>query len=105
MGGIITQLAEYLGFNSSLSDESPVAGKTKIGMESMIHQGMITVTHNTYSVMLRNRFILELPDLGRVSIADQTNWLYVSVVPDEEDDQDAEFVAGKNIEGEATFQQ
>lgn len=52
MGGMITQIAEHLGYDLNLSSDTPVAGKAKIDMESLIYQGMIAVTNNSYSLMI-----------------------------------------------------
>ena len=73
VGGMITKIAEHLTFWLNLSSKTPVAGKAKIDMESLIHQGMIVVTNNSYSLMSRGRFVLELPAPSRVSIIDRSN--------------------------------
>lgn len=108
---MIIQIFEYLGFGSYLSDVSPVASKTKIDMESLIHQGMVIVYDNTYSVMIRHEFILELPDPSRVSVVDKNNWLYkgpdhLQDLSNEEDKQNVDnFVARNTTDEDDTFQQ
>lgn len=106
MGGMITQIAEHLRYGLNLSSDTPVAGKSKIDMGSLIHQGMIPITNNSYSPMSRVRFVLELPTPNRVSIVDLSNWLYASAVPEEQDYHKVDdFVAGDTMEEDATFQQ
>lgn len=105
VGGMIIEIVEHLRFGLNLFSEFPIAGKAKIDMESLIRQGMLAVTHNSYSLMSRGQFILELPDPSSVSIIDRTNWLYASVIPEEEDDHDVDdFVAGETMEEDAAFQ-
>lgn len=73
VGGMITQIAENLGYALNLSSDAPITGKEKLDMESLIHQGMIDVTHNSYSLMSRGQFVLELPFPNIVSIIDCSN--------------------------------
>lgn len=103
---MITHIAEHLGYGLNFSFETPVAGNAKIDMESLIHQWMIIVTNNNYSLMSHGQFILELPAPGRVSIIDHSNWLYASVVPGEEGRHNVDdFFASDTMEEDATFQQ
>lgn len=104
VGGMITQITWHLRFKLNLSSKTSVVGKAKIDMVSLIHQGMIDITHNSYSLMSHSRFILELSDPRRVSITDLTKWLYASVVLEEEDDHNVDdFVTGETMEEDATF--
>lgn len=61
MRGMITQIGEHLGYTLNLSSNTLVAGNVKIDIKSLIHQGMISVTHNSYSPMIWGQFILEYP--------------------------------------------
>lgn len=89
-----------------LLEETPVAGKTKIDMSTLIQQGMISIAHNYYSLMIHKRFIFTLPNPDRDSIADCANWLYVSVDLDEEEDYDAEnVVAGEPMNEDVQHQE
>lgn len=75
-------------------------------MESLIHQGMIVVTHSSYSLMSRGRLVFELPDPSRVSITDLANWLYASSIPKEEDIHNVDdFFVGETMEEDSPFQQ
>lgn len=104
MGGMIIQIPVYLGYSLNLSSDTHVTGKAKIDMESLIHQGMIIVTHNSYSLMCRGQFVLELPAPNIVSITDRSNWLYASVALDKEDDHNMDdFAAGYTMEEDATY--
>ena len=74
-------------------------------MESLIHQGMNIVTHNSYSLMSRGQLVLELHAPNMVSIIDRSNWLYASVAPDEEEGHNIDdVVAGGTMEEDATYQ-
>lgn len=53
-----------------------MAGITKVDMESLIHQGMISIDGNTYSVMIRNKSIIDFPNLRKVRVDIESNWLY-----------------------------
>lgn len=98
---MIAQIAEYSGYHAVLLEDTPVAGKTKIDMAGLIQQGMISVAHNYYFVLIHKIFIIALPNSKRVSIADYANWLYVSVDPDTEEGYDAEnLVVGEKVAGE-----
>lgn len=104
VGVMITQIAEHLEYGLNFSSDTPVAGKAKIDMESLIHQGMIVVTHNNYSLMSLGQFVLELPSPNIVRIIDRSNWLYASTAPDEEDDHNMDdFVTGETMKEYATF--
>lgn len=104
--GMITQTAEHLRYSLNLSYDTPVTGKTKIDMESLIHQGMIPVTHKSYSLMSQGQFVLESPAPNMVGIIDRSNWLYASSTVDEENNHNMDdFVAGDMMEEDATCQQ
>lgn len=90
VGGMITKIVEHFGYHAVLLEDTPVAGKTKIDMATLIQQGMISVAHDYYFVLIHKRFIIALPNPDRVSIVDFANWLYVSVGPDTEEGYDAE---------------
>lgn len=68
VGDMITQIAEHLRYGLNLSSDNPVIDKAKTDMESLIHQGMIVVTNNSYSLMSHGRFVLELHPPSRVLI-------------------------------------
>ena len=98
---MITQIAEHFGYHAILLEDTPVVGKTKINMTTLIQQGMISVAHNYYSILTHKRFIIALPDPNRVSIIDCANWLYVSADPDTEEGYDAKnLVASEHVAGE-----
>src|SRR3954471_19041849 len=48
VGGLITQIAVHFGYKELLDTDTPIAGKTKIDMESLIHQSMITISNGGY---------------------------------------------------------
>lgn len=101
VAGMITQIVEHFGCHAILLEDTPVVGKTKIDMESLIQQGMIFVAPTYYSVLIQKRFIIALPDLDRVSITDCANWLYVSTDPDIEEGYNAKnFAAGEQFVGD-----
>lgn len=103
---MITYIAEHFGYHAVLLEETPVAGKTKIDMSTLIQQGMISIAHDYYFVMIHKRFIIALPNADRVSIVDCANWLYVSANPDEEEGYDAESVIlGELMNEEAQHQE
>lgn len=52
VGGIIIQIAEYLSFEINLAGDVVVDRKNKINMEALVHQGMIYMDGNTYTVMV-----------------------------------------------------
>lgn len=105
MGGMITQIAQHLRYSLNLSSNTPVVGKAKIDMESLIHQGMIAVTNDSSSLMSCGQFVLELPAHSIVSIIGRSNWLYASAIPEEEDINNMDdFIAGNTMEEDATFQ-
>ena len=101
VGGMITQIAEHFRYHAVLLEDTPVAGKTKIDMAALIQQGMISVAHDYYSVLIHKRFIITLHNPDRVSIVDCANWLYVSVDPDTKEGYEADnLVAGEEINKE-----
>lgn len=73
---MITQIVEYLSFEFNLVKDFVVEGKNKIVMETLVHQGMNYVDGNTYTVMARNKSVLDLPSTGKVRISIKSNWLY-----------------------------
>lgn len=50
-------------------------------MEALIHLEMIYMDGNTYTVMIRNKFILDLPNPRKVRINVLNNYLYQANVP------------------------
>lgn len=67
-------------------------------MVDLIKQGLISVAHDYYFVLIHKRFIIALPDPDRVSIIDCANWLYGSVDPDTKEGYDAEnMVVGEQM--------
>lgn len=96
---MITQITDYLGYAPNLFEYHLVVGK-KIDIKSLIHYGMIVVVGNTYSVLIRNQHLIDLPDPERVRIADMNNWIYTMATPspnlyDKEDNHDFDkFVVG-----------
>jgi hypothetical protein len=73
VGVMITQISEYLGYQAVLLEDTPIAGKTKIDMSTLISQGMIVVAPTYYYVLIHKRFIIALPDPDRVVITDCAN--------------------------------
>lgn len=71
-------------------EDTSGAGKTKLDMATLIQQGMISVAHDYYSILIHKWFILALSNPDRVSIIDCVNWLYVSVDHDSEEGYDVE---------------
>lgn len=71
--GKITLITEHFGYHTVLLEETPVVDKTKFDMSALIQQGMTSITHDYYSVMIHKRFINALPNLDRVSIVDSAN--------------------------------
>src|SRR3954467_13585408 len=99
VGGLITQIAVHFGYRELLDTDTPIAGKTKIDMESLIHQSMITISNGGYWLTSRSGFLFELPDLAKASPFNRANWLYSNVAP-EGDDQDVDFDAGNQGDGD-----
>lgn len=50
-------------------------------MVALVHQRMIYVDGSTYTVMISNKSILDLPNPRKVRIAFLNNWLYQAGVP------------------------
>lgn len=95
---MITQIAEHFSYHAVLFEDTPVARKTKIDMAALIQQGMISISHDYYSILIYKRFIIALPNPNRVSIADCAHWLSVSDDSDTEEDYDAgNMVAGEHM--------
>lgn len=46
VGGMITQIVEHFSYHMILLEDTPVGGKTKIDMATLIQQSMIYVAHN-----------------------------------------------------------
>lgn len=95
---MITHITEHFRYHAVLLEDTPVVGKTKIDMTTLIQQGMIFVAPITILFQIHKRFIIALPDLDRVSITDCANWLYVSADPDTEEGYYTEnFTAGEQF--------
>lgn len=104
--GMITQIAEHFGYHAILLEETPVACKTKIDMATLIQQGMVSIAHDYYFVIIYKRFIIALPNPDRVSITDCANLLYVSVDSDTEEGYNAEnMVAGEDMNKDEQHQE
>lgn len=58
-----------------------VEGKSKVNMDALVHQGMISIYGNTYMVMIYNKIILDLPNPRKVRIDVPNNWLYQAGIP------------------------
>jgi hypothetical protein len=81
VGGMITQIADHFGYGQLLMEESAVAGKTKIDMNTLVNQQMIAIMPNYYSLVIHNVEVLALPATGSISIANVANWLYTALAP------------------------
>lgn len=73
---MITQIVEYVSLDFNLSEDVVVEGKSKINMEALVHQGMIYVYGNTYTMFVENKFVLDLPKPRKVRIDILSNWIY-----------------------------
>ncbi|XP_050880058.1 uncharacterized protein LOC127083763 [Lathyrus oleraceus] len=58
-----------------------ITGKIKSDMEALIHQGMIVVVGNTYSVMIYNQHLIDLPDPDIVMLWIKTLHPHTSALP------------------------
>lgn len=81
VGGMIIQIADHFGYGQLLMEESTVAGKTKIDMNTLVNQQMIAIMPNYYSLIIHNVEVLALPTPGSISIANMANWLYAASAP------------------------
>lgn len=98
VGGMITQIVEHFGYQIVLLEDTPIASKTKIDISALIQQGIIVVAPTYNFVLIHKRFIIALPNPGKVGITGCAIWLYVSVDPDAEEGRDTEhFVAGEQF--------
>ncbi|KAL5054220.1 hypothetical protein RYX36_034902 [Vicia faba] len=103
---MITQIADHFGYVGVLLEGPHVTGKSKIDMDALIQQGMISLSRDFYAVIIHSRFIIALPDPHRVSIFDCANWLYVSVGPEEEGGHNADHVfVGEVMNGDDQVQE
>lgn len=75
IGRIITQTAHHFGYDPTALNETPVVGKHKLDMNSLVQQGMISQISDYYALMSSGQFIMGLPDPARISIANTDNWL------------------------------
>lgn len=78
--GMITQIIEQLGIEFNLVEDRIVEGRIKVGMDAHVHQGMIFMDGNTYTVMICNKAILDLPNRRKVRIDIPDNYIYQAVV-------------------------
>lgn len=76
MGVLITQIAKHLKLEFNLADDRLVEGKYNIEMDALVHQGMIFIDDNTYTMMISNNIILDLPNPRKVGVDILKNWLY-----------------------------
>lgn len=93
IGGIITQIAHHFGYDPAALNETPVAGKHKLDMNTLVQQGMISQISDYYALMSSGQFIMALPDPARISISNTADWLYESVVQDDIDEHNADTFA------------
>lgn len=77
VGGMITQIVKHL----NLVEERIIEGRSKVDMDSLVHQGMISMDGNTYTMMIRNKAILDLPNPIKVRIDIPNNRIYQMDVP------------------------
>lgn len=99
IGGIITPIAQYFGYDPTVLNETPIAGKSKLDMNALVQQGMISQVSDYYALMSSGQFIMALPDTARISISNTANWLYDSVVQDDMNGHNADtFAAGDSQE-------
>lgn len=71
--GIITQIAHHFGYDTSTLNETPVAGKSKLDMNALVQQGMISQVSDYYALMSSSQFIMALPDPAHISISNTAN--------------------------------
>ena len=77
VGGMITQIARYFGYDLAALNEAPIAGMTKLDMSALVNQGMIQIQGKHFGVISQKRVILTLPDPDKISILERDNWWYV----------------------------
>lgn len=49
---MITQIAEFIGFEFNLAEDRVVEWKSNIDIEALVHQGVIYMDGNTYTMMI-----------------------------------------------------
>lgn len=97
--GIITQVTHHFGYDPIALNETPVEGKHKLDMNSLVQQGMISQISDYYALMSSGQFIMALIDPARIIIANTANWLYENVLQDDMDEHNADpFVVGDQQE-------
>lgn len=74
-GGLITQIVEHFELEFNLEVDRLVDGKNKIYMDSLMHQGIISVDKNTYTTMICNKAIIYLPNPRKARVDVVKNWL------------------------------
>lgn len=74
--GLITPIIEHLVCVSNEDISHSVAGKSILDMESLIAMGMIEYFGDTFTIMIRERSILDLPNPRRVRVDNKHNLLY-----------------------------
>ena len=77
VGGMVTQLADYLNYSQLLIEEPSLPGK-KIDMTTLVNQRMIVVQPGYYSLVIHEQHILSLSAPHCISVANRGNWLYVA---------------------------
>lgn len=85
--GMITQIADHFHYNRELFEVGFVLGKTKIDMEALVNQGMIQIHHDYYSLEIHGKHMLALPAPDLICITYPRNWLYETVGPNHEDNE------------------
>lgn len=68
VGGMITLISDNLGLEFNIELGPIIKGKFKVDMESLIYQAMIHWEGNTYSVMMNNINILNLPNPRKLRV-------------------------------------
>lgn len=106
VGGMITQISNHFGYDLASLNETQIFIKTKLDINALVQQGMISQISDYYAVMSSNQFIMALPDPTMVCITETANWLYESAVHDDMDEHNAEtFAVGDQHEEDAQEQE
>jgi len=79
VGGIITQIATFLGYDPVEQQHAPVAGMTKLDILALINQLVIQMNGTNYEYKVGKTVIMNLPNPERTSTIDEANWRYREV--------------------------
>lgn len=92
---MISQIAESLGYEHALRDETPVSGKSKLDLQALIQHGMIANAGNCYSLLCSRHFMMYLPNPDKIGLQHEENWCYNDVVLDIGDEQEEDMFTGE----------